>query len=82
MDAVNQTIEGRAKGRVVAQERYLERQRIRKKAQVDQIAGRVASFLYSEIATVTRDGAHSLSTAQRRRILEEICNRCGAILLR
>jgi hypothetical protein len=65
---------------VVAQARYLERQRQKKQARVDEIAGRVARFLYSEIATVTRTGP-ALSRAQRQRILGEIYDRAMAILL-
>jgi hypothetical protein len=73
-------IDKRARGRVAAQERYLERQRKKKEAQVNKIAGRVARFLYSEMAAVTRSGP-TVSEAQRQRILSEIMNRCAAILI-
>jgi hypothetical protein len=71
-------IETRARGRVVAQSRYLERQRKKKEAQVDRIAGSVAAYLYGEVGNLCDV---TMTLAQRRRILDEIINRARAILL-
>jgi len=80
MDTATTGIEKRARGRVVAQARYLERQRLRKSAEVERIAGRVEDFLRTELG-LTDLVSPRLTKAQRRRIHAEICRRAKAILL-
>ena len=80
MDTIAMGIEKRARGRVVAQQRYLERQRLRKSAEVERIVGRVEDFLRTEVK-LTNLIKPGLSKAQRRRIYAEICRRSKAVLL-
>lgn len=66
------------KGHVAAQESYLERERQKKQAQVDQFVESVARCLKGELAAATE----RLPLAQRRRIHEAITSCSTAILLR
>jgi len=67
MDTITTGIEKRARGRVVAQQRYVERQRKSKEEQLERIAGRVEDFLRTELGLTDLVGPR-LSKAQRRRI--------------
>lgn len=63
-------IEKRARGRVVAQEHYLERQRQRKAEMVTRIVEAIETFALRQMA-----GPYRLTHKQRQEICEQVCQR-------